>query len=208
MPNATVFTSSGTKSAKTVALKPAVFEVKFKDGTLIQQAYQAYLAGGRNAHAKTLRRGEVSGGGRKPWRQKGTGRARAGSSRMPHWRGGGVTFGPTGNENYQLNLPKKARRLAIRQALSLKAKDGAIKIIENFQPKEGKVKEAVQLLKKLDAQRRVLLVVADRSDLINRATANLAEVETVKADYLNVFRIINADQIIITQDALKAIEAW
>ena len=208
MVSATVFTSTGTKSTKTVALDKAVFGVELKDQSLLKQAYLAYLANKRNSHATTLRRGQVSGGGRKPWRQKGTGRARAGSIRMPHWTGGGVVFGPTGSENHHIVIPKKARRLAIKQALSLKANDGAIMIIEKFDPAGGKTKAAAELLNKLGIKRRALLVVADKTSTVVRATRNLPELDLVQANYLNVFKLMNADQVVITSDGLQAIAAW
>src|SRR3990167_10650423 len=123
------YTKSGTKSASPATLDKKVFGVEVANQELIHKTYLAYLAGGRANFAKTKRRGEVRGGGQKPWRQKGTGRARFGSSRNPIWTGGGVAFGPTGNENYVLNLSNQTKRQALKQALTLAAKENRIKII-------------------------------------------------------------------------------
>jgi large subunit ribosomal protein L4 len=166
------------------------------------------MSNGRQNLAKTLRRGEVSGGGRKPWRQKGTGRARFGSIRVPIWRGGGITFGPLGNENYKIKLPLKAKRLAIKQALSIKAADQSVKVIETFDCPDGKVKPTLELLKKLDAKRNILIVVSKKDDLVERATRNIPDVKAVSANYLNVFDIMNADSIIISKKSLSMIEQW
>ena len=115
----TTYTSTGTKSTSTVKLDKYVFDVTPENFEVLKTSYLSYLANGRANLAVTKTRGEVRGGGKKPWRQKGTGRARFGSSRVPIWRGGGITFGPTGEENYKIKMPLKAKRLAIRQALSL-----------------------------------------------------------------------------------------
>src|SRR6266567_2057648 len=115
MSTAVSYSKTGTKHEQTVKLDKAVFDVPVNQ-ELIERAYRTYLANGRTAQATTLRRGQVSGGGKKPWRQKGTGRARVGSIRVPNWRGGGIVFGPTGEQNYTLNLPVKMKRAAIRQA--------------------------------------------------------------------------------------------
>lgn len=208
MANVTAYTKSGTKASTAVTLPKEVFDVEVKNHELIGQAYRAYLANGRSNNAVALRRGEVRGGGRKPWRQKGTGRARVGSIRVPNWRGGGVTFGPTGSENYKIKLNVKAKRQAIKQALSLKAKDDALKVIETFSCPEGKVKPTVELLDKLKAGRKVLLVVSVKDDLVERATRNIPGIKAMAANYLNVYDIINADTIIISKKSLDIIKDW
>ncbi len=146
MTQAPAFSKTGAKREATVKLDAAIFGAE-ANHQLVAQAYNHYLANGRQSSAVTLKRGEVRGGGRKPWRQKGTGRARFGSSRVPQWRGGGITFGPTGQENYTRTLPVKAKRAAIRQALSLQA--GNIWVIEALNFPDGKVKPAAELLAKL-----------------------------------------------------------
>lgn len=208
MSKALSYSSAGTKASVAVTLPKEVFGEEVKNHRLLQEAYRAYLAAGRAQSAKTLMRGEVRGGGKKPWRQKGTGRARVGSIRSPIWRGGGITFGPTGNENHTIKLSLKAKRKAIRQALTLKATDDQIKIIEDFKMKDGKTKVAASLLSKIGTPRRTLLVVETKNPEITRATNNLAGVELVSAKYLNVFKVLNADQIIITKPALVVVKEW
>ncbi len=202
------FTSAGAKATKPAQLDQAVFGVAPENHELLKRVYTAYLANGRTNNAVTLKRGEVSGGGRKPWKQKGTGRARFGSTRVPIWRGGGVAFGPTGQENYTLNVNVKAKRLAIRQALSLAANEEKIVIIEDFAVKDGKTSAAAALLAKVGASRKTLVVVDHKSVELTRATANLGDVKLVQATYLNVFDLMNADTIVVTSAALSAISEW
>lgn len=204
--NPATYTKSGTKAATAAKLKPAVFGAIPESHELLKSAYVAYLANGRVNLAKTLKRGEVRGGGRKPWRQKGTGRARFGSIRVPIWRGGGITFGPTGEENYSKKLAVSAKRTALRQALSLKAREDRIKIIETFECKDGKVKPTAQLLTKIGASGNVLIVVSQKDELVRRATGNLPKVKAVQSTYLNVYDVMNANCIIISQKSLKLIE--
>src|SRR3989344_3604279 len=199
--NADTYTKTGTKATTTVKLDKAVFGVEASGHELLKQAYLTYLANGRLNLAKTKRRGQVSGGGRKPHPQKGTGRARSGSIRNPIWRGGGITFGPTGEENYTKKLSIKSKHQAVRQALSLAAKEGKIKVIETFECKEGLVKPTIKLLEKISAEGRILLVVSVRDELVDRATNNIADLKAVQAMYLNVYDILNADSIVISQKA-------
>jgi large subunit ribosomal protein L4 len=184
-----------------------IFGVEVKNYELIDLAYKSYLAGGRNNPAKVLKRGEVSGGGKKPWRQKGTGRARIGSIRAPHWRGGGVVFGPNGNENYKLNLSKKMRRGAIRQALSLANKSGQVQIAE-LSLKDIKTKDAVSALEKLKATGRILIVVPEYNEVVSKSVSNIPGVRVSSATHINVFDIMNADSIIIDPKALSLISEW
>jgi large subunit ribosomal protein L4 len=202
------YTKSGSKATTAAELDMTVFGVEPKNHELLKQAYQTYLANGRENLAKTLRRGEVRGGGRKPWKQKGTGRARFGSIRVPIWRGGGITFGPLGEENYSKKITTASKRTAIRQSLTLKANDSKIVIVEDFIVKDGKTKTAAELLKKLGANRRTLIAVENRTPELSRAVANLPNVELVQASYLNTYSIMNADLVIITTKALEAVHTW
>lgn len=202
------YTKSGTKASTAAKLDKAVFAVLPENHELIKEAYVAYLANGRENLAKTKTRGLVSGGGKKPWKQKGTGRARVGSSRTPVWRGGGVVFGPSGEENYTHSMHKNAKRRAIRQALSVAADAGKLIVIEDLKIKDGKTTEAAKLLVKIGATRSVLLVVADKSEELIRATRNLSNVKLVQARYVNVFDVMNADNIVFTNDALSAVSDW
>lgn len=196
--------------ADVTKLPAEVFAVAVPNHELVHLAYNAYLANSRPNLARTLRRGEVSGGGKKPWKQKGTGRARFGSSRNPIWRKGGVVFGPLGGENYTKQLSTSAKRTAIRQALTLASQADKITIIEDFVVKEGKVKETTAMLSanKVSAEARVLLVLDTKTDLTLRATRNVETVKAVNATYLTVFDILNADRILITQKAIDAVTAW
>jgi large subunit ribosomal protein L4 len=202
------YTASGSKASTPAKLSKEVFGVEVANHQLLKQAYEAYLANGRDNLALTKKRGEVSGGGKKPWKQKGTGRARFGSSRNPIWRGGGIVFGPNGNENYTKKISLTSKRVALRQALSLAAEAGKISVIEKLGSKDGKTAEMAKLMEKLGAVRSVLVVVAEKSDELVRATRNLQEIKLVSAKYLNVFDILNAHQVVMTADAVKAVEEW
>lgn len=202
------FTKSGTKAATAAKLDKSVFAVMPENHELLKLAYSAYLANGRDNLAVTKTRGLVSGGGKKPWRQKGTGRARFGSSRNPIWRGGGIAFGPTGEENYSVKVNVTAKRQALRQALSLKAADNRIAVIESFENKDAKVAATVKLLGKIEAKGNVLLVLDAKDANTDRAVNNLQNVKAVTATYLNVYDIMNADTIVVTEKALAAINGW
>src|SRR3989344_6954088 len=132
MPAVETYTKSGAKASAPARLDKSVFGLKVDNHQLLKEVYLAYLANNRSNLAKTKKRGEVRGGGAKPWRQKGTGRARAGSIRSPLWTGGGVTFGPTGSESYGRKINTKVKRLELRKALSIAAENDKIKIIETF----------------------------------------------------------------------------
>jgi large subunit ribosomal protein L4 len=202
------YTKTGTKAATPAKLDKAVFGVTVENHSLLKDAYTAYLANGRENLAVTKTRGLVRGGGKKPWKQKGTGRARFGSSRNPIWRGGGIVFGPTGEENYSKQLNTKAKRTALRQALSLAATSNKIAVIEDIAPKEGKTAELSKVLAKVEATRRVLVVVESKSTELLRASRNLQDVQVVSAKYLTVYDIINADRIVFTNSALQTTTAW
>lgn len=205
MPVAT-FTKSGSKATTPAKLDKAVFGLQVNNHELLKQAYVAYLAAGRVGSAHVKLRGEVRGGGRKPWRQKGTGNARVGSIRSPLWRGGGITFGPTGNENYTKKMSTTSKRQAIRQALSLKTDN--VKVIEAFDNKDAKTASTVKLLDKMGADRNVLLVVDSKDALTERATRNIPYLSVSQAQYVNVYDVLNADHIIITKKALEMIHEW
>lgn len=201
------YTKSGGKATTPAKLDMAIFGLEVKNHHLMKEAYLAYMANGRSNNALTKKRGEVRGGGRKPWRQKGTGNARVGSSRTPLWRGGGIIFGPTGAENYSRRLSSITKRLAVRQALSLARKENRIKVIDELNW-DGRVKSIIQLLDKLEANGSTLFVVSKKDALVDRATRNLPDVKAVQAKYLNVFDIMNANQIFISKDSLDIIHDW
>lgn len=202
------YTKAGTKAASAAKLDAAVFAVDTSNHELLKNAYTAYLANSRENHAVTKTRGLVRGGGKKPWKQKGTGRARFGSSRVPIWRGGGITFGPTGQENYSKSLNTKAKRLAIRQALSLANASNKVSVIESLTSKEGKTSELVSILKKIDASRNVLLIVDHKTPELDRAARNIQGTKIVSAHYVNVYDVLNADKVVFTIDALAKTTEW
>ena len=190
-------------------LNKDIFGLTVENHELVKLAYDAYLANARSSHAKTLKRGEVRGGGKKPWRQKGTGRARFGSTRNPIWRHGGVAFGRTGNENFTKKISKSAKRLAVRQALSLKNADKAILMLPADAKLDGKTKSAAKVLKDMKLEgKNVLAVVKEKTPETLRSTNNLPNVKVVRATYLNVFDIMNADAVVFSERALKEAEKW
>ena len=201
------YTKTGTKATTAAKLNKDVFGVAPESHELLKQAYVAYLANGRENLAVTKTRGLVRGGGKKPWKQKGTGRARFGSSRVPIWRGGGITFGPTGQENYTHKLPTATKRLAIRQALSVSAESNKVIVLEDLALK-GKTADAIKLFDKIGVTKSVLLVVDTKTAEVTRSVSNLKNVKLVNAQYLNVFDVINADNVVITNKALELVHEW
>lgn len=189
--------------AEKTTLPKSVFAVEVPNHELLKLAYDAYLANNRLASATTKQRGEVRGGGKKPWRQKGTGRARFGSIRNPIWRGGGIVFGPRGNENYTKKISKTSKRVALRQALTFKADSVLVSEIKTT----GKTAEVAKFLADNKLNRRIL-IVAEKTDELIRATNNISEVLLVSPMYLNVFDILNADHIVIAPKAIETIENW
>lgn len=194
-----------TTTAKTT-LPKEVFNVEVRNHELLKLAYDSYLANSRKASATTLQRGEVRGGGKKPWKQKGTGRARFGSSRNPIWRGGGVVFGPRGNENYTKKLPTASKRVAIKQALTL-ANEAKKVVVLDFKA-TGKTADAVKFLNDNKLDRKVLLVVDEKTPEILRSTNNLQNVLLVSAKYLSVYHILNADHIVLSKKSVDIIKDW
>lgn len=202
------YTSTGSESSTPVKLDKTVFGVEPKNHELLKTAYTAYLNNGRLNLAVTKTRGLVRGGGRKPWKQKGTGRARFGSSRNPIWRGGGIVFGPTGIENYSSKLNVSARRLALRQALSLAANDNKIIVIEDLELKTAKTKEFQSLLNKMNVGRRVLIIIDALNPEVYLAAENIPHVIVCRAHYCAVFDVLNADSVVITRKALEDVTSW
>ena len=186
-----------------------VFGLEVENHELVKLAYDAYLANSRSSHAKTLKRGEVRGGGKKPWKQKGTGRARFGSTRNPIWRHGGVAFGRTGEENFTKKLARGAKKQAVCQALSMKHAEKAVFALPAEAKVSGKTKDAVKLIKDMKLEGKyVLAVVAEKTPEVLRSTNNLADVRLVRATYLNVFDIMNADAVVFSDAGLKAATKW
>lgn len=202
------YTKTGTKATTPAKLDSAVFGVEVRNHQLLKDAYLSHLANARDNLAVTKKRGEVRGGGRKPWRQKGTGRARVGSSRNPLWTGGGVAFGPTGNENYSRKLSQRSRQQALRQALTLAAKEDKVRVIDSFDATSGKVKKTLELMAKWGASGNTLIILGKKEVLADRATRNLSNVRVISAKSLNVYDALNADTLAISKDGLAVISAW
>lgn len=188
----------------TVDLSDTVFGVTVNEAVM-HQALLRQLANQRQGTHDTKTRTEVSGGGRKPYRQKGTGRARQGSIRAPHWTGGGVVFGPTPH-TYRQEMPRKQRRLALRSALTVKAQENQITILDSFDVEEPRTRSVVEMLGAIEAGRRVLLVLGEHHDLLERSARNLPEVRTVMAANLSVRDLLTADTVVMTRDAVARVE--
>ena len=201
------YTATGTKATTAAKLNKDIFETKVTNHELLKQSYVTYMANGRLNLAKTLKRGQVSGGGKKPWRQKGTGNARTGSIRNPIWRGGGITFGPSGNENYSKKLNVQAKRQALCQALTIASKEKNFIVVEDFKT-NGKVKDTVNLLNKIGASRKTIIVVSNLDDSVLRATNNLTDVYPVYVRNLSVVDVLDANTIVISKKSLEIIEEW
>ncbi len=200
-----------TEITKTPTVKSTlpkeIFDVDVNNHELLKLAYDSFLANSRSAHAKTKKRGEVSGGGIKPWKQKGTGRARFGSSRNPIWRGGGIAFGPNGTENHMKKLSTTSKRVALRQALTLANKAKKVVVLD-FKT-TGRTSEAAKFLadNKFE-QKKVLLVVDEKTPQILRATNNIQNILLIRANYLSVYHILNADKIVLSVKSVDVIKAW
>ena len=194
-----------TTQAKTT-LPKEVFSVEVKNHELLKLAYDAYLSNARLASATTKTRGEVSGGGKKPWKQKGTGRARFGSSRNPIWRGGGIVFGPRGNENYVKKISTQAKRQAIKQALTLADKAKKVHVLDV--KTTGKTSEVAKFLMDNKFDRKTLIVVEVKTPEILRATNNLQNVLLVSTKYLSVYHVLNADHIVLSSASLPTLKSW
>lgn len=193
---------SGEK-VEEVELRDDIFAVPINE-PVMQQALVRQLANARLGTHKTKTRGEVSGGGRKPWRQKGTGRARHGSIREPQWRGGGIVFGPR-PRSYRQKMPRKMRRLALKSALSVKAAGGQIMVLDALEMPEPKTKEMEAILDNLDIS-TALILLSERNTNVEKSANNLPYVKTLRAQYLNIRDILGYDYLIMPLEALKVIE--
>lgn len=187
-----------------ITLKEEIFGITPNDAVLYDAITLARNSMRQGTH-DTKTRSEVSGGGRKPWRQKGTGRARQGSTRAPHWTGGGVVFGPH-PRSYDKKQNRKERRLALKSALSYKVIEDAMIVVDNFNLESAKTKDAVTVLNNIKAEKKIMIVVDELSENTVLATRNLSNVILLTSDEINVYDIINADNMVITEAAVKKIE--
>ena len=203
--SATVYDRDGKESGQ-VDLPEAVFNVPVNEAVL-HQAVRRQLANDRQGTHDTKTRGEVSGGGKKPWKQKGTGHARQGSTRAPQWRHGGTVFGPHPH-SYEQKMPRKQRRLALRSALSVKSQDDAVRVVEEIALEAPKTRVIAGLFDQLGAGARTLFVIPEHDLMLEKSTRNLAGVKTILAQNLNPTDVLTADTIIFTRSALTQVEEW
>ena len=203
MPQTTLYDRTGA-TVGSVDLAEALFAAPVNEAVL-HQAVVAQLAGRRTGTADTKTRGQVRGGGAKPYRQKGTGRARQGSRSAPHYKGGGAVFGPH-PRSYEQRLPRKMKRLALRGALTAKLGDEAVKVIDSFGLEAVKTRDLVGVLGALEANGRVLVVAPGRDEKLELSARNLPTVEVILADSLNVVDLLRADVVLIEQPALARME--
>ena len=203
MPNCSVFDSKGNKVSD-LELAESVFGIE-PNVSAMHLCVVNYLANQRQGTQSTKTRSEVSGGGKKPWRQKGTGRARQGSTRAPQWTHGGIAHGPKPRE-YGFSLNKKVRRLAMKSALSSKVAAEEMVVLDSLQLEAIKTKDVVSVLSSLEAGRKVLLVLPEKNDVIYRSARNIAGVKVALVSTLNVYDILNSDTMIVLKDAVAKIE--
>jgi len=197
------------KKVKSVELSAEIFEAPINT-SLMHQAYVRQMANARLGTHKTKSRGEVSGGGRKPWRQKGTGRARQGSIRSPQWVGGGRVHAPRPRD-YSQKMPRKMRRAALRSALSVKASDQEILILDEFTISEPKTKEMAQIMNNLVGDSSALVVIPEKdenSEKMNKAANNIPDLKLLMANYMNIRDLLGYDKVIIPLAALDVLESY
>ena len=193
------------KKVKDITLNESVFGVEPND-VVIYDAIRLATANARQGTHSVKNRAEVSGGGKKPWRQKGTGRARQGSTRAPHWIHGGVAFGPQTDKNYTLKMNRKERRLALKSALSYKVLDNELIILDELKLKSAKTKEMKEILANLNIDRNILVVVDELDDNLILAARNLENVLLLQVDEINTMDIISANVLVATEAAIKSVE--
>ncbi len=199
-----IHTIEGEKIGE-IELSDSLFNTKINKH-VVHQIVKRYLAEKRRGTASTKGKAEVSGGGKKPWKQKGTGRARAGSIRSPLWVGGGIVFGPN-NRDYSYAIPKKMRLVALQSVLSDKVKNNNVIIIDKLDLENGKTKEIVSMLNNLNiANHKVLIIIDKENEMIKRSVHNLKNALAIPANKMNTYDILNSEKIVITKTALGVIE--
>ena len=204
MPKTALLNLKGEK-IKDIKLDDSVWGITPNDQVVYEHINLAMANQRQGTHA-TKTRSDVSGGGRKPWRQKGTGNARQGSTRAPHWVGGGVVFGPSSDRNYTKKMNKKVRRLALKSALTYKANDKEVVVLENINIETNKTKDMLKLLESLNLNGKLLIVTTELTENLILATRNIGSIKLVLANELNTYDVLYCDKLVITQDALKYVE--
>ena len=203
MPQVTVFDMTGKRVGE-MTLSDAIFGIE-PNTSVMHAAVVNYLANQRQGTQSTLTRSEVSGGGRKPWKQKGTGRARQGSTRAPQWTHGGIALGPKPRD-YSYELPKKVKRLALKSAFSTKVADNDLIVVDNIAVEGFKTKAVVEMLSKLGADKKALIVMPELDQKLIKSAANIPGVKTALVNTINVYDILNYDKFIVAKGALEKIE--
>ncbi|MBM7663362.1 large subunit ribosomal protein L4 [Bacillus mesophilus] len=203
MPKVALYNQTGSTVGE-IELNDSVFGIEPNESVLFDAVIMQRASLRQGSH-KVKNRSEVRGGGRKPWRQKGTGRARQGSIRSPQWRGGGIVFGPT-PRSYSFKLPKKVRRLAIKSALSTKVLEENILVLDNLALAAPKTKEMVTVLKGLNVDSKTLIVTGDANEAVELAARNIPGVTVVAADGVNVLDVLNHDKLLMTKAAVEKVE--
>ena len=203
MPKVTVLDMAGKEVSK-IDLSDAVFGIEPNKADM-HDMVKNYLANQRQGTQSALTRAEVSGGGKKPWRQKGTGHARQGSTRAPQWTHGGIVFAPK-PRSYRYTLNKKVRRLAMKSALSSKVLDNELVVLDKIAMDEYKTKTIAAMLKAVGSEKKALIVLPEKNEKVIASAANIPGVKTALVNTLNVYDILNADKFIVLQDAIAQIE--
>ena len=203
MPSISVVDMEG-KQVGTVDLSDSIFGIQPNEAVM-HQVVLSYLAAQRQGTQSALTRSEVSGGGRKPWRQKGTGRARQGSTRAPQWTHGGIVFAPKPRD-YRFTVNKKERRLALKSALSVKAAENEIIVVDSIKTDEYKTKKMVAMLNAIGAEKKTLIVLPEVDSMVIMSAKNIPGVKTAQVNTINVYDILNADKLVIAKDAVSKIE--
>ena len=203
MPNVALFDMAGNKKGE-IELKAEVFGCEVNEPVL-HSVVRAYLLNQRQGTQSTKTRAEVSGGGIKPWRQKGTGRARQGSTRSPQWTHGGIAFGPK-PRSWRVSINKKVKRIAMKSALSSKVADNEMAVIEDLKMDEFKTKTIVNMLKGIGADKKALIVTAESDKFVAESASNIPGVKTATPGTLNVYDILNCDMFVVAKDAVSVIE--
>jgi 50S ribosomal protein L4 len=203
MPKVNVYNQLG-EVVGDIELNEAIFGIEVNEH-VVYEVVKNHLANRRQGTQSAKTRAEVRGGGRKPWRQKGTGRARQGSIRAPQWKGGGVVFAPK-PRSYRYSVPKKVRRLAMRSVLTSKVLEGELKVLDALTIDAFSTKKAKEILKNLNLETKTIIVLSEGNEKIVKSFANLPKVETVVVDYMNVYDLLRFDNLVIVKDALSKIE--
>ena len=203
MPNVAVLDMAGNNVGE-IALSDAVFGIE-PNAAVMHMAVVNYLANQRLGTQSTLTRSEVSGGGKKPWRQKGTGHARQGSTRAPQWRHGGIALGPKPRD-YSYTLNKKVRRLALKSALSDKVLDGSLIVLDELKVDSYKTKVVADMLAAVKAGKKTLMILADNNQMAVKSAANIKGVKTAQVNTISTYDIINADSLVVVKDAVDKLE--